>query len=58
MLFYLFNSGYLTGQSLILAEVAVLAGVPGDFCTSVDATNWYERSLEWHEGRSTLRSRS
>ena len=34
------------------------SGVPGDFCTSVKETNWYERSLEWHEGRSTLLSRS
>ena len=34
------------------------SGVPGDFCTSVKETNWYERSLEWHEERSTHRSRS
>jgi hypothetical protein len=24
-------------------------GVPGKFCTSRDETNWYGRSLEWHE---------
>jgi phospholipase C len=33
-------------------------GVPGKFCTSGDETNWYERSLGWHEGRSRLQSRS
>ena len=33
-------------------------GVPGAFCTSCNERNWYERSLEWHEGRSTRRSRS
>jgi putative alpha-1,2-mannosidase len=31
---------------------------PGEFCTSGNETNWYERSLEWHGGRSTLRSGS
>ena len=33
-------------------------GMPGKFCTSECETNWYERSLEWREGRSTLQSRS
>ena len=33
-------------------------GVPGGFCTSFNETNWYERSLEWHEERSTHRSKS
>jgi hypothetical protein len=33
-------------------------GVPGEFCTSWDETDWYERSLEWHEERSIRRSRS
>jgi hypothetical protein len=32
-------------------------GMPGSFCTSVDETNWYERSLEWHEERSIRLSR-
>ena len=39
-------------------ELRLPAGVPGDFCTSVNETNWYERSLEWHEERSTHRSKS
>jgi hypothetical protein len=30
----------------------------GAFCTSCNARNRYERSLEWHEGRSIHRSRS
>lgn len=30
----------------------------GGFCTRVNETNWYERSLGWHEGRSIQRSRS
>jgi hypothetical protein len=33
-------------------------GVPGEFCTSGNETNWYERSLEWREERSTHRSKS
>jgi nucleoside-diphosphate-sugar epimerase len=33
-------------------------GVPGKVCTREDETNWYERSLGWHEGRRTVRSRS
>ena len=33
-------------------------GMPGCFCTRVDETNWYERSLKWHEERSIVRSRS
>jgi NAD(P)-dependent dehydrogenase (short-subunit alcohol dehydrogenase family) len=33
-------------------------GVPGEFCTSECETNWYERSLEWREGRSILLRRS
>ena len=33
-------------------------GVPGKVCTREHETNWYERSLGWHEGRSTVRSRS
>jgi CheY-like chemotaxis protein len=33
-------------------------GLPGFFCTRLNETNWYERSLEWHEERSIVRSRS
>jgi aerobic-type carbon monoxide dehydrogenase small subunit (CoxS/CutS family) len=33
-------------------------GVPGNFCTRVDETNWYERSLLWHEESGIRRSRS
>jgi alpha-D-xyloside xylohydrolase len=33
------------------------AGVPGVFCTSRNATNWYGRSLRCHGERSTQRSR-
>lgn len=41
--------------ALLDAEI----GVPGEFCTSGNhQRSWYERSLEWHEGRSTHRSRS
>ena len=29
-------------------------GVPGKFCTSVNETNWYGRSLEWAKERSTV----
>jgi hypothetical protein len=24
---------------------------PGEFCTSVNEANWYERSLEWPQGK-------
>jgi hypothetical protein len=34
------------------------SGVPGSFCTSINARNWYERSHEWRRGRSIRRSRS
>ena len=33
-------------------------GLPGEIFTRGNATNWYGRSLEWREGRSTGRSRS
>jgi hypothetical protein len=33
-------------------------GVPGKFCTSVNETNWYGRSLEWHEESGIHLSRS
>ena len=33
-------------------------GVPGKFCTGGDETNWYGRSMEWHEAGSKRRSRS
>ena len=33
-------------------------GVPGKFCTSGGETNWYGRSLEWHEGSGIVLSRS
>jgi hypothetical protein len=39
-------------------EMAVTGGVPGKFCTRKYETNWYERSLGWHEGRSIHLSRS
>ena len=32
-----------------LLEFFLPPGVPGKFCTSVNETNWYGRSLEWHE---------
>jgi hypothetical protein len=31
--------------------------VPGFFCTSGVDTNWEQRSVLWHEGRSIVRSR-
>jgi len=34
-----------------------LGGVPGKFCTSGSETNWYGRSPEWREERSTRLSR-
>src|SRR5665213_700850 len=40
------------GHRLGKVEVLPASGVPGNFCTSGDETNWYETSLEWHEGRS------
>ncbi len=33
-------------------------GMPGIFCTSMNETNWYERSRLWREERSIVRSRS
>jgi len=59
-------TGYPIGRKLLHHDVEEghdrgpggTSGVPGDFCTSVNETNWYERSLEWHEERSTHRSRS
>jgi len=35
-----------------------MPGVPGEFCTGVNETNWYERSLLWHEESDIRRSRS
>jgi hypothetical protein len=32
-------------------------GVPGKFCTRVNETNWYGRSLEWHEESGKVLSR-
>jgi hypothetical protein len=32
--------------------------VPGKFCTSGGETNWYGRSLEWHEESGIVLSRS
>ena len=37
--------------------VIAVGGVPGKFCTRVNETNWYGRSLKWHEGRSIRLSR-
>jgi hypothetical protein len=34
------------------------SGVPGFFCTSGVDTNWDQRSVLWHEGRSIVLSRS
>jgi hypothetical protein len=48
----------LTRSRTVLADLRRRNGVPGDFCTSVNETNWYGRSLEWHEERSTHRSKS
>jgi capsid protein len=28
-------------------------GVPGNFCTSGNETDWYGRSLKWHAAKST-----
>jgi alpha-N-arabinofuranosidase len=39
------------------ADQARRIGLPGKSCTSVNETNWYERNLACHEGRSTRRSR-
>jgi hypothetical protein len=33
-------------------------GVPGNFCTRGNETNWYGRSLEWHEESGIQLSRS
>ena len=33
------------------------SGVAGKSCARVDARNWYERNLEWHEERRKRRSR-
>jgi hypothetical protein len=54
-------TGSSTGNALanfLEGKLTNMSGVPGDFCTSVNETNWYERSLEWHEERSTHRSKS
>ncbi len=40
------------------AEEGTLHGVPGFFCTSGVDTNWDQRSVLWHEGRSIVLSRS
>jgi len=39
-------------------EVAKGVEVYGQFCTSAVETNWYGRSIGWHEGRRTHLRRS
>jgi hypothetical protein len=41
-----------------LMDPLIEGGVPGKFCTRGNETNWYGRSLEWREERSTRLSRS
>jgi tetratricopeptide (TPR) repeat protein len=41
-----------------LSIAIVWGGVPGKFCTSGNETNWYGRSLEWHEESGIHLSRS
>jgi lipocalin-like protein len=48
----------LVNQRLLRRVEMIGNGVPGKFCTSGGETNWYGRSLEWHEESGIVLSRS
>jgi hypothetical protein len=43
------TEGDLTSDVAMDGALILCSGVPGKFCTGGSETNWYGRSLEWHE---------